>query len=113
MVRALAERLLVAMGQKVTALERGEQALALLADGAKVSLLLTDVAMPELDGVSLARKARQRRPGIVIRFMSGYTHHERLQALRELSGAEVLAKPFRAAAFQNFVESALGQPDQT
>lgn len=37
-----------------------------------VDLLLADIVMPGLDGVQLARKAKQMHPGIKVLFITGY-----------------------------------------
>lgn len=59
-----------------------------------IHLLLTDVVMPKMGGVSLARNISKSRPGIRIAFMTGHAEHE--SAFREAvrSGADSIEKPF-------------------
>ena len=59
-----------------------------------IHLLLTDVMMPRMGGLALARSMSELRPGIRIMFMTG--HAEREASYREAirSGAESIQKPF-------------------
>jgi CheY-like chemotaxis protein len=59
-----------------------------------IHLLLTDMMMPRLGGLALARTLSEARPGIRIAFMTG--HAEREDSFREAlrSGAELIQKPF-------------------
>jgi len=49
----------------------GAEALEIGRSGKDVHLLLTDVVMPLLDGVELARKWRELRPAARVLFMTG------------------------------------------
>ena len=69
-VRVLTGRLLYAAGYQVVSVESGAVALERL-DGSDV--LVTDVVMPGMSGVELAVEARERRPGLPVVFVSGYT----------------------------------------
>lgn len=55
----------------------------------EVDLLLTDFAMPELNGAQMAKIARQRFPYLPVVFLTGYAE---LQGL-ELPGSVVIQKP--------------------
>ena len=59
-----------------------------------IHLLLTDIMMPRMGGLSLARSMSELRPGIRVVFMSGHTEQQATyrEALR--SGAESIQKPF-------------------
>ncbi len=41
-----------------------------------VDLLITDVVMPEMSGITFVEKASEQRPGIPVLYMSGYIHGE-------------------------------------
>ena len=58
-------------GYEVLRASDARTALAILDAGADVDVLLTDYAMPGLDGVALIEKARQRRPGLPALLLSG------------------------------------------
>jgi DNA-binding NtrC family response regulator len=59
-----------------------------------IHLLLTDIMMPRMGGLALARSMSELRPGIRILFMTG--HAEREASYRDAirSGAESIQKPF-------------------
>jgi CheY-like chemotaxis protein len=60
-----------------------------------IHLLLTDIMMPRMGGLTLARSLSELRPGVRVIFMTG--HAEREASYREAmrSGAESIQKPFR------------------
>ena len=71
----------------------GEEALAAVRshDG-RIDLVITDVAMPRLDGGRLAGAIAELSPRTRILFTSG--HAEKLAGLAENGRVEMLAKPF-------------------
>ena len=58
----------------------------------KIELLLTDLVMPGLGGAELARMIIERRPGIGLIYMSGFTEHTLREEL--VQGSVLLQKPF-------------------
>lgn len=92
-VRELLVRGLRAAGHEVTAVADGIEALHALEDDA-FDLLLSDIMMPELDGVSLALKVAKEWPGLPIILMTGFAdQHARARNLSALV-QQVIAKPF-------------------
>ena len=75
-----------------------------------IHLLLTDIMMPRMGGLTLARSILQLRQGIRIVFMTG--HAERDASYREAlrSGAESIPKPFSHQQLLRVVEQALHAP---
>ena len=72
--RGLMARGLAADGHTVIEVENGQIALQrLLADPSPISILVTDVEMPELDGIELARRALAARPGLKVLLISGFS----------------------------------------
>lgn len=77
-----------------------------------VDLLLTDVYMPRMDGISLADAARQARPGMRIVLMSAYiepaTNREgrRVNEYADL----VLCKPFRVSTLRGAIQALIPDP---
>jgi PAS domain S-box-containing protein len=69
--RVLVCELLAALGHQATGVEHAEEALTTLENGS-FDVLFTDVNLPGISGVELARKAARLRPGIAIVFASGY-----------------------------------------
>jgi len=95
-VRAGIRRLLEHEGYVVLEAENGAAALQILdgTAGNSVSMVLTDLRMPVMDGRQLAAALARRRPSMPIVFMSGFT--AQLMDLRLVSPhLAFLAKPFR------------------
>lgn len=94
-MRKIAKRILASAGYAVLEAEDGEEALRLLAGGGpQVGLVLTDMAMPGMDGVELSLAVLAKYPGIKIICMSGYLEKED-EFLEKLgSRAEFIEKPF-------------------
>jgi CheY-like chemotaxis protein len=70
---AITARNMRALGYKVVPAKDAKSALELLAFGAAVDLLFTDIVMPgEMNGPDLAHAAHQLRPGLRILFTTGY-----------------------------------------
>jgi len=63
----------------------------------KPELLLTDVAMPELDGVELARLLQKKQPGLKVLLMSGYGDRVLARYGESPDAVGLLDKPFRLA----------------
>ncbi len=95
MVRDLACRVLERQGYAVIAASTGREALGRLKDRrGPVHLLLTDVVMPDMDGMALSEKVAAVYPEVKVLFMSGYTenviaHHGVLG-----EGIHFIQKPF-------------------
>jgi two-component system, cell cycle sensor histidine kinase and response regulator CckA len=95
-LRATIRRLLEGAGYTVLEAPNGASALQLLEDSSnrRISLVLTDLRMPVMDGRQLASALARRRPSLPIVFMSGFT--AQLMDLRLVSpNVAFLAKPFR------------------
>jgi two-component system cell cycle sensor histidine kinase/response regulator CckA len=74
---------------------------------ASIDLLLTDIVMPDMNGLELARRIRHLRPGVRVLYMSGYTEDVLLQRGELESGSFMIAKPFSGAALARKVREAL------
>ncbi|MEQ1501293.1 MAG: two-component regulator propeller domain-containing protein [Myxococcota bacterium] len=102
MVRRTLERLLRTGGFAVVGADGPARALEILAER-PVDLLVTDVLMPEMTGVELARRARERHPSLQVAFVSGYTR----ELLPENIDGPLVSKPFDPATLLDVVRSAL------
>jgi len=89
-IRDSVAQLLSMDGFRVLKAEDGYEALRLLAQE-DVDLLFTDIVMPGLDGIELARRARRIRPDLKIMFVTGYS----AKASEALHFGRVLYKPMR------------------
>jgi CheY-like chemotaxis protein len=68
----------------------GEEALRILDSGAEVDLLITDYAMPGLNGLETIRQARLRRPGLQSLLITGHAG----PLAGDVTGIPILRKPF-------------------
>ena len=91
-MREYLTRALQRSGYAVTAVDRGTAAIPLL-ETETFDLLLTDIVMPEMDGIELARRAAEMVPGLRVMFITGFAAVT-LKAGREMPNARVLSKPF-------------------
>lgn len=107
-VRGLIVRALTDGGHDIVAAANGRDALdALARQDDRVDLLLTDVEMPEMDGILLAMTVARDHPAITIMLMTGYAdQRERAHGLDALVH-DVLTKPFTVAQVQHAVTDAL------
>ena len=90
-LRGFLTRALERAGYDVTACADGEEAVAVLDE--VWDLLLTDIVMPGMDGIEVARLAAQRHPGLRIMFITGFAAVALTVGERAPAGAKVLSKP--------------------
>lgn len=105
-VRAFVTRALQLQGHEVVQAADGALALEALREGS-FDLLLTDIAMPVMDGIQLALNVARDYPGLRVLMMSGYAEERRRAHNLESLIHEVVAKPFSLDEIVRAVESAL------
>lgn len=91
-MRGYISRALETAGYHVSAVDRGTAALPLL-EAERFDLLLSDIVMPEMDGIELAQRASECSPWTKVMFITGFAAVT-LKASREQPQAKVLSKPF-------------------
>jgi two-component system, cell cycle response regulator CpdR len=91
-MREYLTRALERSGYAVSAVDRGTDALPLLEDE-EFDLLLTDIVMPEMDGIELAQRAAELAPNMRVMFITGFAAVT-LKAGKQMPQARVLSKPF-------------------
>ena len=90
-VREITSAMLHELGYGVVEASSGPAALHVLDTGAGIDLMLLDFAMPGMNGVEVARVARERRPDLPILFVTGYAD---TAVLSEATEDEIVQKPF-------------------
>lgn len=105
--RDLVRRALETEGHSVVTVEDGSDALAALQSGAGFDVVVTDVQMPGLDGISLAEQALLRAPGTRLVLMSGYLNL--LEKARTLPAKHLrlMTKPFTIDAIRAEIRAIL------
>ncbi|MEL6541686.1 MAG: response regulator [Pseudomonadota bacterium] len=91
-MRAYLARALNNAGYRVETVDRGTDAIPLL-ESQDFDLLLSDIVMPEMDGIELAQKCAEISPRTKVMFITGFAAVS-LRASREQPQAKVLSKPF-------------------
>ncbi|MBX7540813.1 cell cycle two-component system response regulator CpdR [Qipengyuania sphaerica] len=91
-MRVYLERALRQAGYGVDAVDRGTDAIPLLEEN-HYDLLLSDIVMPEMDGIELAQRCNEISPATKVMFITGFAAVT-LKASREQPQAKVLSKPF-------------------
>ena len=82
-------------GHEVEAVADGEEGLHVLGETpGQFELLLTDIVMPGVDGIELARRAAEVDPGLKIMFITGFAAVALNAGASAPKDAKVLSKPF-------------------
>ncbi len=107
-VAALMADFLELEGYEVETAKNGREALEKIA-ARSYDAILSDLRMPELDGVGLYRELEQRHQGLLLRlaFVSGTTEPPEYASFLERTGATVLSKPFAVADLHRLVQRLL------
>ena len=98
----LAERL-TEIGYAVTQAANGEEALRALNGPEDLRVMITDIRMPGISGLELAKLATERRAGLKIILISGYFLPQQIDQ-------RFLKKPFRLEQLETAVRDELGLP---
>ncbi len=113
MLRRVITLALERAGHSVLRCEDGRKAIDFLAHE-HADLLITDVIMPEMDGVETVRAARRLQPELPILAMSGggsFGPADYLGIAQAFGATAILPKPFRPAELVELVATLLAQPD--
>ena len=112
-LRELVRACLQQAGYTVLVAEDGYEAMEIASKHpGEIDLLLTDVVMPGLSGLEVARRLRQQRPQVKVLYVSGYMDTAALTS--ESLGRDVafLEKPFRLPVLTAKLREVLGpKPD--
>jgi CheY-like chemotaxis protein len=71
----------------------GEDALHLLGAGIELHLILSDINMPGMDGLTLLGEIKKRFPTLPVMMVTAYDDDERKRRASDLGAREFLAKP--------------------
>ena len=107
-VRASVRNILETHGYRVLAATDGTEALAVFARHAsEIAIVLTDLMMPFMDGVTLIRALRMMSPGVRIIASTGLGEKNRIAELRAMKVETFLSKPYGADALLHTVHEGL------
>ena len=75
-----------------------------------IELLMLDIAMPEMNGIEVARVVLSKRPELPVVFMTGYIGSSKLEGAEQ---QRLMKKPFTVAELAKQVEEALATSGST
>jgi DNA-binding response OmpR family regulator len=107
--RGAVHKMLERSGYSVFSTGTGQEALAHYRKETP-DLVITDLIMPEVDGLEIIQELRRRNPTVRILAISGggrVDAEEYLSVARKFGAAEVLSKPFTGQELKQAVEAAL------
>ena len=111
-LRLIVEHSLSQAGYTVMSAEDGSEGVRLWQE-TQPELVITDIMMPERDGIETIREIRRQKPHAKILAMTGFYHSGSIDfpdMLRRLGADDVLTKPFLPKALLAKVEAMLKRP---
>lgn len=100
------EKILTHEGHEVTTASHAKEALEILQRSA-FDLVVTDIVMPEMDGIEFIKKARTLNPDIQIVVITGHPSQDTLREALTLKIIDYIPKPFSPAFFVEVIEKGL------
>ena len=111
-IRWVLERALTQAGMAVTVFENGAAAMARLG-AEQPDVVVSDIRMPEMDGLSLLEKISARYPKLPVIIMTAYSDLESTVSAYQGGAFEYLPKPFDVDEAVALVHRALGRNNES
>jgi two-component system, cell cycle sensor histidine kinase and response regulator CckA len=109
-IRQITKGTLEKFGYQVLTADDGTEALAAYTEHRdKIALVLTDMAMPHMDGTATIRVLKKLNPALKIIAASGLSSPEQLAEINALGVNIFLSKPFTAEKLLVAISEALNQ----
>jgi two-component system response regulator AtoC len=106
-IRRVLEAVLAKDGHTVTVAENGRKGLEALSSAGKVDVLITDLIMPDLNGVELLASAKEIDPGIVVLMITAHGTIKSAVDAMKLGAFDYVTKPFDLDDLKQLVQNAL------
>lgn len=105
-VRISCQRVLIPEGYDVVVTSRGDEAITLL-EREPFDIVLTDLKMPDMDGIEVLKIIKKQHPGVQVIIITGYgTISTAVQAIK-MGAYEYIEKPFTPEDILNVVTKAM------
>jgi CheY-like chemotaxis protein len=101
--RELMQKLLCKLGYNVAVVDSAEAAFSHL-EREKVSIIITDLIMLEMDGVEFCRKIRETDSNTIVIALSGHTDLYEADKLKEVGFDNHLTKPFKIDVIEKAIQ---------
>jgi DNA-binding NtrC family response regulator len=105
-LRTAAGKVLAAGGYQVVSAASGREALEKLKE-TSVTLIVSDLRLPDLDGIALLKQARELRPEIEVVMITGHASVEKAVEAMRLGAYDFIEKPLDSSALLKTVAKAL------
>ncbi len=105
-LRNAAGKVLAAEGYRVASAECGREALDMLKESS-VALLISDLRLPDLDGIALLKQVRELRPEAEVVMITGHGSVEKAVEAMRLGAYDFIQKPLDSSALLKTVAKAL------
>jgi len=109
--RKLMQRILVKMGYDAELAKNAKEALAILKKE-EFPLIITDLRMPEMDGIELCKQIREVNSNSFIYALSGYLAEFEIERLEEFGFDGHLSKPVKIEVLKCAIQGAFEKIDQ-
>jgi PAS domain S-box-containing protein len=111
-IRMVAQKTLNRFGYQVVAAANGAEALAIYARQPKeIAAVLTDMAMPIMDGLALIMALKTMNPAVRIIASSGFTANDTVAEAREAGVRRFVPKPYTAVSLLNILREVLAEDE--
>jgi CheY-like chemotaxis protein/GAF domain-containing protein len=108
-VLEVARQILASLGYDVTACNEPKRAAAMLAEPSRpFDLLLTDLSMPGMDGLELARESKRLRPHMPVVCCTGFGDARSERIASEIGVAAFIRKPIDFDHYERTIRAAIG-----
>lgn len=105
-MRQLLSHVFTRAGHEVRAAENGARALELLR-GQPADLIISDVKMPDMNGIELLRRVRENSPDVAVVMMTAFATVDTAREAFKLGADDFIQKPFDVDELKLIVEKAL------
>ncbi len=97
-ILTMMKKILERHGFSITTENDSNKALSLIQSNPQnYQILVTDISMPQMTGIELAQKAREKNPHINIIFLSGFVSNDYSEAISAFNNSKLLLKPINIA----------------
>ncbi|NOT09876.1 MAG: response regulator [Gemmatimonadales bacterium] len=107
LVRRTLVHVLKAQGLDVVEASNGREALALLEESGELPLIVSDLYMPEMDGITFLREVHRRWPDIAVIMLTGVAEVSTAVECLQVGASDYLAKPVMVDEVRARVDNAL------
>ncbi|HUC85193.1 MAG TPA: ATP-binding protein, partial [Candidatus Acidoferrales bacterium] len=105
------ERQLVRLNYRVTSSNRAREVIDLFRENpARFDLVISDLTMPEMNGLEVARELHVLRPDLPIILVSGFVADLKLETLKEAGVSEVIDKPISVTTLADLLRQTFAPP---